>query len=80
MARRKIDLKIKVQAMRECLHLENVAAIAHKYRVSERIAYHWFAQVLEHLPESLQEAKPGRKGQPHDPVAPPRRRPRWAKP
>lgn len=80
MARRKIDLKVKVQAMREGLHLENVAAIARKYKVSERIAYRWFTQILEHLPESLQEAKSGRKGQPHDPVVSPRRRPRWVKP
>jgi hypothetical protein len=56
------------------LHLENVAAIARKYKVSERIAYHWYAQILEHLPESLQGAKPGRKRPAHDPVAPPRPR------
>lgn len=75
MPRRKIDLDTKVQAMRECLHLENVAAIARKYKVSERIAYNWFAQILEHLPASLQQAKPGRKRQAHDPAGvPPRRR------
>ena len=80
MPRRKIDNDTKVQAMRECLHLENVAAIAHKYKVSERIAYNWFAQILEHLPESLQEAKPGRKRQADELVAPPRQRHRQAKP
>ena len=74
MPRPKIDLDTKVQAMRECLHLENVAAIARKYKVSERIAYNWFAQILEHLPASLQETKPGRKRHAHDPVAPLRRR------
>jgi hypothetical protein len=79
MARRKIDLATKVQAMRESLHLENVTAIAHKYQVSERIAYTWFAQILEHLPESLQAAKPGPKRQAADVEVPPRRRRRGAK-
>jgi len=75
MPRRKIDLHTKVQAMRECLHLKDVAAIAHKYHVSERIAFIWFAQVLEHLPESLQETKPGRKRQTCDSAVPPRHHP-----
>jgi hypothetical protein len=80
MSRRKIKLDTKVQAMRESLHLENVATITHKYQVSERSLYDWFAQILEHLPESLQEAKPGPKRQADDPAAPPRRPSRSAKP
>ncbi len=79
MARRKIDLATKVHAMREGLHLENVAAIAQKYQVSERIAYQWFEQILERLPEILSESKPGPKTQRTESLAPPRRRNRSAK-
>ena len=79
MPRRKVALDTKVQAMRECLRMENVTTVMHKYQLSERAAYNWFAQVLEHLPEILQEDKPGPKSQSHEPAAPPRRRSRLAK-
>lgn len=71
MPRRKVDLDTKVQTMRECLHLQDVTAVTHTYGVSERAAFNWFAQILEHLPEILQEAKPGPKSHVHDPAAPP---------
>jgi hypothetical protein len=72
MPKRKVDLDTKVQTMRECLHLEDVTVITRKYGISKRAAYNWFAQVLEHLPEILQEAKPGPKHQSQDRAAPPR--------
>ncbi len=79
MPRRKVELDTKVQAMRECLRLENVAAVMHKYHLSERAAYNWFEQVLAHLPEILQDAKPGPKSPSPELTAPPRRRNHLAK-
>jgi hypothetical protein len=73
MPRRKVNLNTKVQTLRECLHLQDVTAVTRKYGVSERATYNWFTQVLERLPEILQDAKPGSKSQGDDPAAPPRR-------
>ena len=80
MPKRKINLDVKVQVMRECLHLADVESVMRKYHVSERCAYNWFAQILERLPEILQDAKPGPKSQPPSTRVPPRRRNRVAKP
>ena len=74
MPRRKVDLDTKVQTMRECLHLRDVEAVTHKYHLSERAAYKWFAQILECLPEILQNEPPGPKRQSATARAPPRRR------
>jgi len=80
MPRRKVDLDTKVQAMRECLHLTDVEAVTHKYHLSERTAYSWFAQILERLPDILQNESPGPKRQSDTLTAPPRHRRRSAKP
>jgi transposase len=61
MPRRKVELDIKVQVMRESLHLADVEDIAHKYGVSERSAYNWYERILEALPDVLADDKPGRK-------------------
>jgi hypothetical protein len=74
MPRRKVDLDTKVQAMRECLHLEHVEATMRKYHLSERAAFNWFAQILERLPDILQNESPGPKRQSDTLLAPPRRR------
>jgi len=79
MPRRIVDLDTKVQTMRECLHLSGVEAVTHKYAVSERVAYQWFEQILERLPEILSESKPGPKTQGAESLAPRRRRNRSAK-
>lgn len=80
MANRKIQLDVKVQAMRQCLRLENVEATMRKHQLSERSAFRWFEQILERLPEILKETKPGPKSQPQPPrCAPPRQRNRSAK-
>src|SRR5712691_5443489 len=71
MANRKIQLDVKVQAMRECLRLENVEATMRKHQLSERSAFRWFEQILDRLPEILTEAKAGRKSQSPDRLAPP---------
>jgi hypothetical protein len=80
MANRKVELDIKVQAMRECLRLENVQAVMRKYDLSERSAFRWYEEILEQLPEILRAEKPGPKGQAHQSVVPPRRRRRGGKP
>lgn len=80
MANRKIQLDVKVRAMRECLRLENVEATMRKHQLSERSAFRWFEQILERLPEILKETKPGPKSQPPSTMAPPRQRNRSAKP
>jgi hypothetical protein len=80
MANRKIQLDVKVQAMRECLRLQNVEATMRKHQLSERSAFRWFDQILEQLPEILREAKPGPKREPPSTWVPPRRRNRSAKP
>ncbi len=83
MTNRKVKLDVKVQAMRECLRLENVESVMRKYGLSERSAFRWFEEILEQLPEILQPEKPGPKPQRHAPTnisaAPPRRRSRSAK-
>ena len=83
MPNRKVQLAVKVQAMRECLHLENVQSVMCKHGLSESSAFRWFEDILEQLPEILQSEKPGPKSQPHAPsvraAAPPRRRSRSVK-
>ena len=83
MPNRKVQLVLKVQAMRECLHLENVESVMRKYGLSESSAFRWFEEILEHLPEILHDEKPGPKSQLHTPstlaAAPPRRRSRSVK-
>ncbi len=79
MANRKIPLDVKVQAMRECLRLEQVETTMRKHQLSERSAFRWFEQILERLPEILTETKAGPKRQPPDSLAPPRRHNRSAK-
>jgi len=61
MPKRKIDLDVKVQAMLECLHLEDVETVTEKYDLSKRSLFVWFDKIKNHLPEILQEAKPGPK-------------------
>jgi hypothetical protein len=63
MPRRKIDLDIKVEFMREGLHLVDLKALLGKYDVSERTAYNWYREVLDALPDILADEKPGRKSQ-----------------
>jgi hypothetical protein len=62
MPKRKIALDVKVHAMQESLHLQDVEAIAGKYGLSERSMFVWFDKVKESLPEILQAAQPGPKG------------------
>jgi hypothetical protein len=71
MPRRKIELEVKVEVMRECLHMADVENIAHKYDVSERAAYNWYTRVLEALPDILANDKPGRKPESRAESAPP---------
>jgi transposase-like protein len=71
MPRRKIELEVKVEAMRECLHMADVKDISRKYGISERAAYNWYARVLEALPDILADDKPGRKPKPKAESAPP---------
>jgi hypothetical protein len=61
MPRRKIELEVKVEVMRECLRMADVENIARKYSISERAAYNWYRKVLEGLPNILEDDKPGRK-------------------
>ena len=83
MTNRKVNLDVKVQAMRECLHLENVQSVMRKYHLSKSSAFRWFEDILEQLPEILQTEKPGPKSQrctqTESPAAPPRRRSRSVK-
>jgi hypothetical protein len=71
MPRRKIELEVKVEVMRECLHMADVENIARKYDVSERAAYNWYTRVLEALPDILANDKPGRKPESRAESAPP---------
>ena len=71
MPRRKIELEVKVEAMRECLHMADVKDISRKYGISERAAYNWYARVLEALPDILANDRPGRKPKPKAESAPP---------
>lgn len=49
----------KVEAMRRCLHLENVKEVMSEYGFSERSAYNWFNKILQQLPEVLENKKSG---------------------
>jgi hypothetical protein len=71
MPRRKVKLETKVAAMRESLHLANVAEIIHKRRLSKQSLYNWYQRVLEHLPDILADAKPGRKPRAKSESSPP---------
>jgi transposase-like protein len=71
MPRRKIELEVKVEVMRECLRMADVEKIARKYDISERAAYNWYTRVLEALPDILADGKPGRKPKPKAESAPP---------
>jgi hypothetical protein len=64
MPRRKIELKTKVQVMREILHVAGVKAVLEKHGVSERAVFSWYERVLEALPEILADETPGRKAKP----------------
>lgn len=71
MPRRKLNLDIKVQVMRESLRLTDVDDILRKYGVSERSAYNWYRKVLNALPDILADDKPGRKPKSKAASAPP---------
>ncbi len=61
MANKSIALDKKVAAMQECLTLEKVKEVMDKYGFSERSAWYWYRRIIEHLPEILEEEKPGPK-------------------
>jgi hypothetical protein len=63
MPRRKIDLDIKVEFMRESLHLVDLKTLLRKYDISERTAYNWYREVLDALPGILADEQPGRRSQ-----------------
>lgn len=71
MPRRKNELEVKVEVMRECLRMAEVENIARKYGISERAAYNWYRKVLEGLPNILVDDKPGRKPKQKAKSAPP---------
>jgi len=71
MPRRKIELEVKVEVMRECLCMADVENIARKYSISERAAYNWYTRVLEALPDILADDRPGRKPKPKVKSPPP---------
>lgn len=71
MPRRKNELEVKVEVMRECLRMAEVENIARKYGISERAAYNWYRKVLEGLPNILVDDKPGRKPKQKAESAPP---------
>jgi hypothetical protein len=71
MPRRKIELDVKVAAMRESLRLTNVADTAHKHHLSEQSLYNWYHKVLEALPDILVDDKPGPKPKSKAESAPP---------
>jgi hypothetical protein len=71
MPRRKIDLDIKVEFMRESLHLVDLKTLLRKYDISERTAYNWYREVLDALPGILADEQPGRKSQAKAESAPP---------
>ena len=64
MPRRKVELDIKVQVMREVLHVAGVQDVLEKHGVSERAVFNWYARVLEALPDILADETPGRKVRP----------------
>jgi hypothetical protein len=71
MPRRKIDLEVKVEFMREGLQLTDLENLLRKYGISERSAYNWYRAVLDALPDILADTKPGRKPKPKADSAPP---------
>jgi len=71
MPRRKVNLDVKVAAMRKSLRLTNVADIVQEHGLSKQALYNWYDRVLEALPDILADGKPGRKPQPKADSAPP---------
>jgi hypothetical protein len=63
MPRRKVELDVKVAAMRESLRLINLGDIMGKYQVSKPAMYNWYHEVLDALPDILADDKPGPKPQ-----------------
>ena len=63
MPRRKVELDVKVAAMRESLRLVNLKDVISKYQVSQPSLYNWYHEVIEALPDILADEKPGRKSQ-----------------
>lgn len=61
MANKSIALDNKVAAMQECLTLASVKEGMDKYGFSERSAWYWYRRIIEHLPEILEQEKPGPK-------------------
>jgi hypothetical protein len=61
MPRRKVELDIKVTAMRESLQLTDAERTAHKHNLSKQSMYNWYHKVLEALPDILADDRPGRK-------------------
>jgi hypothetical protein len=61
MPRRKVELDVKVAAMRKSLRLTNVADTAHKHQLSKQSMYNWYHKVLDALPDILADDKPGPK-------------------
>jgi hypothetical protein len=61
MPRRKVNLDVKVAAMRTSLRLTNVADIVQEHGLSKQALYNWYDKVLEALPDILTDDKPGRK-------------------
>jgi hypothetical protein len=71
MPRRKVELDVKVAAMRESLQLTDAECTACKHNLSKQSMYNWYARVLEALPDILADDKPGRKRKPKVESAPP---------
>ena len=61
MPRRKVNLDVKVAAMRKSLRLTNVTDIVQEHGLSKQVLYNWYDKVLEALPDILTDDKPGRK-------------------
>ncbi len=71
MPRRRVELDVKVAAMRESLRLINLEDIMGKYHVSKPAMYNWYHEVLDALPDVLADDKPGPKPQSKAESAPP---------
>jgi len=62
MAYRYIELEVKVAAMKECLHLDNVSEVAEKYGIDTDTVRHIYKQkILTPLPELVDNKRPGPK-------------------
>jgi hypothetical protein len=61
MPRRKVNVDVKVAAMRKSLRLTNVADIVEEHGLSKQALYNWYDKVLAALPDILADDKPGRK-------------------